>query len=151
MWRAEPSQILAAIILDLLVGDPRGWPHIARLVGALSVRYEAILTRRVQRGVMLGVVFWILVTGTIFSGYAITYWLCERLGATAVWLFNTLIIYQAIALTDLHRHVQAILQPLAAGDLVEARLRLAPNCGRGTRDLRKTRIRPAATSSGGGN
>ena len=147
MWRAEPSQILAAIILDLLVGDPRGWPHIARLAGALSVRYEAVLTRRVQRGVMLGVVFWILVIGTIFFGYVITYWLCERLGATATWLLNTLIIYQAVALTDLHRHVQAILQPLAAGDLVEARLRLARIVGRDTESLSKPEISRAAIES----
>jgi adenosylcobinamide-phosphate synthase len=86
---------------------------------------------------MLGIVFWILVTGTILSGYVITYWLCERLGATATWLLNTLIIYQAIALRDLHRHVQAILQPLAAGHLVEARLRLARIVGRDTESLRR--------------
>jgi adenosylcobinamide-phosphate synthase len=147
MWRADPSQILAAIMLDLLVGDPRGWPHIARLAGALSVWYEALLTRRVQRSVMLGVVFWVLVTGTIFSFYVITYWLCDRLGAPATWLLNTLIIYQAIAMTDLHQHVQAVLRPLAADDLVEARIRLARIVGRDTETLSKPEISRAAIES----
>ena len=145
MWRADPSQILAAIVLDLLVGDPRGWPHIARLTGELSVRYEAVLTRRMQRSVTLGVVFWGLVTGTIFAGYMIAYWFCARLGAT--WLLNTLIIYQAIAAKDLHRHVRAVFQPLATGNLAEARSRLAWIVGRDTETLNEPEISRAAIES----
>jgi len=147
MWRADPAQILAAIMLDLLVGDPRGWPHTTRLAGALSVRYEAFLTRRMQRSVLLGVVFWVLVTGTMFSIYVITYWLCARVGAGVAWLLNTLIIYQAIAVTDLHRHVQAVLQPLAAGDLAAARIQLARIVGRDTGTLSKPEISRATIES----
>ena len=145
MWRADPSQILVAIALDLLVGDPRGWPHIARLAGALSVRYEAVLTRRAQRSVALGIVFWGLVTGTIFAGYMIAYWFCARVGAA--WLLNTLVIYQAIAATDLHRHVRAVFQPLAAGNLTEARGRLAWIVGRDTETLSEAEISRAAIES----
>jgi adenosylcobinamide-phosphate synthase len=145
MWRADPFQISAAIVLDLLVGDPRGWPHIARLAGVLSVRYEAVLTRRAQRSVTLGIVFWGLVTGTIFAGYTIAYWFCARLGAA--WLLNTLVIYQAIAATDLHRHVRAVFQPLAAGNLAEARGRLAWIVGRDTETLSEAEISRAAIES----
>jgi adenosylcobinamide-phosphate synthase len=145
MWRADPSQILAAIVLDLLLGDPRGWPHIARLTGELSTRYEAVLTRKAQRSVTLGTLFWGLVTGTIFAGYSIAYWLCARVRAT--WLFNTLIIYQAIAAMDLHRHVRAVYQPLAAGNLVEARSRLAWIVGRDTETLSEPEISRTAIES----
>jgi adenosylcobinamide-phosphate synthase len=145
MWRADPAQILAAIALDLLVGDPRGWPHIARLTGELSARYEALLTRRARRSVTLGIVFWLLVTGTIFAGYTIAYWFCARLGAT--WLFDTLIIYQSIAARDLHRHVRAVWQPLAAGNLPEARSRLAWIVGRDTETLTEPEISRAAIES----
>jgi len=147
MWRADPSQIFAAIALDLLVGDPRGWPHIARLTGELSARYEAVLTRRVQRSVTLGIVFWGLVTGTIFASYTVAYWFCSRLGSAATWLLNTLIIYQAIAAMDLHRHVRAVFQPLAAGNLAEARIRLAWIVGRDTETLSEPEISRAAIES----
>jgi adenosylcobinamide-phosphate synthase len=147
MWRADPSQILAAILLDLVVGDPGGWPHLARLTGALSVRYEAVLTRRRQRRVALGVIFWGLVTGTILTFYAIIYWLFAMFGSGATWLLNTLVIYQAIAAMDLHRHVQAILRPLAASDLAEARNRLARIVGRDTQTLGETEISRAAIES----
>jgi adenosylcobinamide-phosphate synthase len=145
MWRADPSQILAAIVLDLLLGDPHGWPHIARLAGVLSVRYEAVLTRRAQRSVALGIVFWGLAAGTMFAGYTIAYWFCARLGAT--WLLNTLLIYQAIAAKDLRRHVRAVFQPLAAGNLAEARGRLAWIVGRDTETLNETEISRAAIES----
>ncbi|HYY31025.1 MAG TPA: adenosylcobinamide-phosphate synthase CbiB [Chthoniobacterales bacterium] len=147
MWQADPSQIVAAIILDLFVGDPRGWPHIARLTGKLSVRYEAIVTQGRERSVTLGVVFWGLVTGTLFALYAISYYLCAMIGSGATWLLNTLIIYQAIAAMDLYRHVQAVLKPLASGDLVEARNRLARIVGRDTVTLAEPEISRAAIES----
>src|SRR5271165_7272228 len=125
MWRADPSQVMTAIVLDLMVGDPHGWPHLARLTGGLSAGYEAVLTRGLPRSVALGIVFWGLVTGTIFFGYAIAYVLCAKIGTTATWLLDTLMIYQAIAAMDLHRHVRAVIRPLAAGNLVEARRRLS--------------------------
>jgi adenosylcobinamide-phosphate synthase len=44
MWPLNPGQILAAMVIDLVVGDPHGWPHIARYTGALSLAYERWLT-----------------------------------------------------------------------------------------------------------
>jgi adenosylcobinamide-phosphate synthase len=44
MWPLNPLQILAAIVIDLVVGDPQGWPHISRYAGALSLAYERWLT-----------------------------------------------------------------------------------------------------------
>jgi adenosylcobinamide-phosphate synthase len=147
MWRADPFQILVAITLDLLIGDPRGWPHIARLTGALSVRYEAVLTRRLRRSVSLGFVFWGLVTGTIIVLYLLSYFLCARFGPAWTWLLNTLVIYQAVAAMDLYRHVQAVLGPLTAGNLVEARNRLGWIVGRDTESLEEPEISRAAIES----
>jgi adenosylcobinamide-phosphate synthase len=145
MWRADPSQILAAILLDLLMGDPRGWPHIARMTGALAVRYEALLTRRARRSVRLGIAFWGLVTGTVFAAYGIAYGLCAKVGAA--WLLNTVIIYQAVAAKDLYLHVQAVFRPLAAGNLMEARRRLGWIVGRDTETLTEPEISRAAIES----
>jgi hypothetical protein len=44
MWPLNPWQISAAIVIDLALGDPHGWPHIARYAGALSLAYERWLT-----------------------------------------------------------------------------------------------------------
>ena len=147
MWRADPSQLLAAIMLDLLVGDPPGWPHIARLTGGLSTRYEAILTRKAKRSVGLGILFWGLVTGTIFAGYTTAYFLSSKLSRAAISILNTFIIYQSIAATDLDRHVQAVFRPLAAGNLDTARRRLSWIVGRDTEALDVPEISRAAIES----
>jgi cobalamin biosynthesis protein CobD/CbiB len=65
MWRVDPSQILIALVLDALIGDPRGWPHIARGAGWLSTACEKLLTARLRRSVTLGGAFWALVAGSM--------------------------------------------------------------------------------------
>src|SRR5262249_52295897 len=139
-WGAGPNQIAAAIALDLLFGDPRDWPHITRLTGWLSERYERLLTKRAQRTVGLGVVFWCCVVGTLLVLYLVARRFCELLGSGAVLVLDTVIIYQAIAAKDLHCHAEAVLRPLLCHDLVEARKRLSCLVGRDTQSLDESEI-----------
>jgi adenosylcobinamide-phosphate synthase len=147
MWRVDPSQIFLAILLDVLLGDPRGWPHIARWAGRLSVIYEKLLTARLRRSVLLGVVFWILVAGTMLTIYVAAYRVCSALSPLGVQILETLVIYQAIAAMDLSRHVKAIIVPLANGKLIAARRRLAWIVGRDTEALSESEISRAAIES----
>jgi adenosylcobinamide-phosphate synthase len=147
MWRVDPSQIFIAITLDILLGDPRSWPHIARWAGWLSVGYEKLLTARLSRSVLLGVVFWILVAGTMLAIYAAAYCVCSALNPLGAQILETLVIYQAIAAMDLSRHVKAIIVPLANGNLAAARSRLAWIVGRDTEALGESEISRAAIES----
>jgi adenosylcobinamide-phosphate synthase len=143
----SPIQIAAAIVLDLFFGDPRDWPHIARLTGWLAERYERLLTKRAQRTVTLGVVFWFFVVGTLLVLYVFARRFCEFLGSGAVLVLDTLIIYQAIAAKDLHCHAKAVLRPLLCHDLVEARKRLSFVVGRDTQSLDESEIARATIES----
>jgi adenosylcobinamide-phosphate synthase len=147
MWRVDPSQISIAIVLDVLLGDPRGWPHIARWAGWLSVAYEKLLTAHLRRSVLLGVAFWILVAGTMLAIYAAAYRVCSALNPLGAQILETLVIYQAIAAMDLSRHVKAIIVPLANGNLIAARSRLAWIVGRDTEALGEPEISRAAIES----
>ena len=147
MWRVDPSQIFIAIILDILLGDPHGWPHIARSAGWLSVAYEKLLTAHLRRSVLLGIIFWILVAGTMLAIYAVAYCVCSALIPLGAEILETLIIYQAIAAMDLSQHVKAIIVPLANGNLVAARSRLAWIVGRDTEALGESEISRAAIES----
>jgi adenosylcobinamide-phosphate synthase len=147
MWRVDPLQILIAIALDLLLGDPRGWPHIVRMVGRLSIVYEKLLTSRLHRSVLLGVIFWMLVAGTMLAFYAAAHRICWALSPLAARVLETLVIYQAIAAMDLSRHVRAIIHPLGKSDLAAARGRLAWIVGRDTESLDESEISRAAIES----
>jgi len=135
-----PIQIAAAIGLDLLFGDPRDWPHIARLTGWLSDSYERLLTKAAQRTVALGLVFWFCVVGTVLVLYAFARRFCSVLGSSAVLVLDTLIIYQAIAAKDLYSHAEAVLRPLLGNDLNEARKQLSWLVGRDTQSLGESEI-----------
>jgi adenosylcobinamide-phosphate synthase len=147
MWRVNPVQLAAAIGLDLLFGDPRNWPHIAKFTGRLSEWYEGLLTERAQRTVALGAVFWFCVIGTLLALYVLARSFCLLIGSDAVMVLDSVIIYQTIAAKDLHGHAEAVLKPLMRQDLVEARKRLSLLVGRDTQSLDESEISRGAIES----
>jgi adenosylcobinamide-phosphate synthase len=147
MWLLNPSPIVAALTVDLVVGDPHGWPHIARGAGVLSAAYEGWLTRHFSRNLLLGLIFWILVVGTVLAGYVVIRFICSLISPIATYVFDVLIIYQAIAARDLHKHAKTILRALVSGDLSVARQRLSYIVGRDTRDLDASEISRATIES----
>ena len=147
MWLLNPSQLVAAIAIDLVIGDPHGWPHEARLAGVLSTVYERWLTRHFSRSIRLGLLFWFAVVGTMLVGYAIIHIICSLISPVASYVFDVFIIYQAIAARDLHRHAQSILQALVSGNLGAARKRLSYIVGRDTENLDPSEISRATIES----
>jgi adenosylcobinamide-phosphate synthase len=147
MWRIKPIQLAAAVGLDLLFGDPRSWPHIAKFSGRLAQWYERLLTKRAQRTAALGVVFWFSVVGTLFAVYALVRRFCLLIGSGAVLVLDSVIIYQSIAVRDLHGHAKAVLKPLIRQDLAEARKRLSWLVGRDTQSLDASEISRGAIES----
>ena len=147
MWLLNPSQIVAAIVIDLLIGDPHGWPHEARFAGVLSTVYERWLARHFSRSIQLGVFFWLLVVGTMVAGYAVIHVVCSLINSVASYVFDVFIVYQAIAARDLHRHAKSILQALVSGDLSAARKQLSYIVGRDTKHLDASEISRATIES----
>jgi adenosylcobinamide-phosphate synthase len=147
MWLLNPSQIVAAMVIDLVIGDPRGWPHEARFAGVLSTVYERWLTRHFSRSSLLGLLFWFMVVGTMLAVYAIVHVICSLISPVATDVFDVFIVYQAIAARDLHRHAKSILQALVSGDLSAARKRLSSIVGRDTQHLDESEISRATIES----
>jgi adenosylcobinamide-phosphate synthase len=147
MWRTSPFQLAAAVALDLLLGDPRNWPHIAKFTGQISEWYEVQLTNRARRTTALGFVFWFCVVGTLVTFYMLARRFCFLIGPGAVLFFDSIIIYQAIAARDLHSHAEAVLKLLIRQDLAGARNRLSLLVGRDTQSLDESEISRAAIES----
>src|SRR5580700_2162319 len=103
MWLVSPSQIVAAIIVDLAIGDPHGWPHIARCTGMLSTVYEGWLTQHFSRNILVGLLFWFMVVGTMLTVYIGIRFICSLINPVASYVFDVFVIYQAIAARDLHK------------------------------------------------
>jgi adenosylcobinamide-phosphate synthase len=130
--------LIVAIILDYIIGDPWGWPHPVRGMGwAIAIGKNAILnwckTPSVQKiaGVLLaicviggsGFISW----GLVYLAFQLNYWLG----------FSTqcIMLASCFAGRSLRDAAIAVLTPLEAGDLNQARATLSLYVGRDTDNL----------------
>ena len=137
-------QILAAVALDLLVGDPRWLPHPVRGIGRLAQRLERPMRRLIRNEKAAGIVTVLLVVSTAgVSAWGLIYLagFCHPLAADIV---SIILIYTTIATHDLARHSRAVFRALAVGDLEQARRCVAEIVGRDTAQLDEAGVTRAA-------
>jgi len=127
--------VLAAFLLDLLLGDPRWFPHPVRGMGWLAARLETILRPSPMPLKVSGAVVAVLVVG--ISGAVA--WLLVA-GASALHPYagsfvSVVLLWSCFASRDLADHARAVLSPLLSGDLEEARHKVSWMVGRDTDEL----------------
>lgn len=128
-WRPD---LAFGFLLDRALGDPWGWPHPVRWIGAWAALLERVLRRVVpwERGA--GVLLWILVVVPSAAIPAATAAAAFRSDPAAGWATAAVWTWLALAGKDLERHARAVLVPLGASDLPAARSALARIVGRDT-------------------
>lgn len=125
-------QIVAAVALDLIIGDPRWFPHPVRFIGRFALALEnpcrRLITGPRSAGAAAAV---IVVVSTVAVTWAILYLTrCVHpvLGDAA----GIVVIYTGIAARDLVGHSMDVYRTLVTGNLAEARNRVGMMCGRDT-------------------
>lgn len=140
-------EIVAAMALDLAIGDPRWLPHSVRGIGWLAQGLEGLTRRCFPWPRLAGLVTAVLVVGvTGLCAYGVVA-LAARWNPLAGAIVSILLIYTTIAARDLCRHSRAVYRALAEGDLVEARRCVGMIVGRDTEHLDETEVTRAAVES----
>lgn len=130
--------IFFAFILDLILGDPRWFPHPVVFMGRLISFLENVFRSFIKSKV------WELLTGGILaivvpvSAFLVTYWLIGVAGSfsqAAGWLAAVFLGYTTIAARSLYAEPQKVAKLLLTGDLPGARKELSCLVGRDTREL----------------
>ena len=138
------TQILAAVAVDLVLGDPRWLPHPVRGIGWLAKRLETPLRTLFRNEWIAGVMAVLLVVGTT----TLLSWEAIHLAGVAHPLagdiLSILVIYTSIAPRDLIRHSMQVYQSLKAGDLPLSRTRVSWIVGRDTANLDEAGVTRAA-------
>ncbi len=141
------QHILLALLLDLLLGDPRWLPHPVQGIGWLAQQSEASLRRLIAHQKLAGIFVVLLVVGStvtvglgLLKGAALLHPLAGDIVAI-------LLLYTCLATRSLHDHALAVYRPLQAGDLAEARQRVGWLVGRDTDQLDEGEITRAAVES----
>jgi adenosylcobinamide-phosphate synthase len=135
MFAISPFVIIAAVVLDLLVGDPRWLPHPVVGIGRLISTTEKALRRLVRFERLAGVLLLICVVGSasllalllLKGAYAVSPYLGVALATVLSWT--------CLAARSLHGESKLVADRLAAGDLLGARQYLSRIVGRDTEDL----------------
>lgn len=131
----EPSVILAAVALDLLLGDPRWLAHPVVYIGKLIGLLERVLRRFAIKETVAGVV---LLVGTVAATVAAADALIRSLAVIFPWAgiaAGIFFSYTCLAARSLHQESKLVAEALAAGDLPEARRLLSYIVGRDTEEL----------------
>lgn len=148
-------QILIAFILDLLIGDPPGYPHPVRLIGAGAARLEPLTRRYFPSERVAGTVTVIIVLLCTFSvcwGWVAGLSLLHPLAGTAGSIF---LIYTSISVRCLFDESRPVLHHLRGNRLDQARLSLGKIVGRDTaqldeREVLRATVETVAESIGDG-
>ncbi len=132
--------VLAAVLLDLLFGDPRWLPHPVVAMGKLIVGLEKSLRRLVANERLGGVLLLVLTVG-ITAGLA---WSLVR-GASLIHpaagvVVSALLGWTCLAARSLHGESKLVADALLRGDLPEARRFLSYIVGRDTAELSEPEI-----------
>ena len=141
----DAALLTAAVVLDLLLGDPVYRLHPIRLMGGALTGLENALRRLGADGYFGGVLLFLLLAA-IFVGAAILVptALAKLPWATAA--FHIYILFSMIALGDLRKHVFAVDRAATQGDS-EARQAIAQLVGRDTSMMDAAACRRAAIES----
>lgn len=127
--------VLAAVLLDLLLGDPRWLPHPVVAIGKLITILEKLLRRLVANERLGGVLLLVLTVG-ITAGVS---WSLVQ-GAALIHpaagvVVSALLGWTCLAARSLHGESKLVADTLLRGDLPEARRFLSRIVGRDTAEL----------------
>jgi len=132
----------AGYLLDLLLGDPAGWPHPIRLFGWLIAKGEAWLNKGKALFVK-GLLLTLTLCSTTFICFhylTVTLW---RLHPIAWYLFNSLFVFYGLAHRQLIKEGRQVFDTLQQKGVEAGRQQLSRIVGRDTRALSAGQIRIA--------
>lgn len=148
----QVSLLLAAALLDFVVGDPWGWPHPVQAMGWVIGRYSEVTIRWSPKPPVMklaGIGLAVLLMGGTFGVSAVGLSLLAKISPLLRWSGECVLLASCFAGRSLRRAAVDVLQPLS-GDveeieiseaaLMSSREKLALYVGRDTAQLSESEV-----------
>ncbi|OAZ99608.1 cobalamin biosynthesis protein CobD [Halomonas sp. G11] len=140
--------IAVAIMIDLIVGDPRSLPHPVVIIGRFISHYERLWNRGSPKQRRLsGVLLTVIVVGGVWGGSVLVLAILARLHPGLALIAELWLLSTTLAIKGLADAGRAIAAPLAKGDLPAARQALGMIVGRDTYGLDEAEITRGAVET----
>lgn len=140
--------VVVAIVIDLIIGDPRSLPHPVVLIGRFVSAFERLWNRgsAYQRRVS-GVVLTIIVVGGVWSVSWLILVLLAQLHPGLALIAELWLLSTTLAIKGLGDAARAVIKPLTQGDLAASRTALGMIVGRDTHNLDEAEITRGAVET----
>lgn len=137
--------------IDLILGDPHGFPHpvvlIGKLISALEHGLRRIFPRTAGGEKAAGAVLWLLVAtlSTLFP--ALLLWACRRISPWLGLAVESAMCWQILATKSLRDESMKVFDALETGDMEKSRYAVSMIVGRDTAGLDDAAITRAAVET----
>jgi adenosylcobinamide-phosphate synthase len=143
--------LMIGFTLDVLVGDPRKWPHLVVAIGRTITWSEHLLRRsfpKTSKGEIAGgVVLAILVPGVwCLAAFGLLY-LCVLIHPLLGLAVESILCWQCLAMRSLRDESMAVYKELEKGDIKAARQAVSWIVGRDTEELDEAGVTRAAVET----
>ena len=136
----DTAIILAAVLLDLVLGDPRALPHPVVAIGRLITLLEPPLRRVFGNARLAGLMLLVTTVGMTYAIAALILRLAYAITPAAGFLAALYLAWVSLAARSLHLESGKVAKALQRGDLPGARLALSYIVGRETAELDEPEI-----------
>ena len=141
------TQILAAAVLDLVLGDPRWFPHPVKGMGRLALFLEGVTQPRFKSETLAGIATAVAVIALTVAAATLALTMAASIHPWLGDVISIILLYSGIAARDLSAHAGGVRDALQAGDLQLARQRVGMIVGRDTAQLEEPEVARAAVES----
>lgn len=143
--------LAAGFCIDLLLGDPQGWPHpviaIGRLISLLERGLRRIFPKSPAGERWAGGLLWVLTAGISTAVPALLLWGCHLVSPWLRLAVESVMCWQILAVKSLRTESMKVHAALAAGDTEGARHAVSMIVGRDTARLDRAGIARAAVET----
>ena len=143
--------LILGFCLDLVIGDPQGFPHPVMFIGKLIDRTEKgmrkLFPKTVRGENLAGAAVWLIVV-TVSTGIpALLLWLAYGIRCWLGLALETILCAQILATKSLRTESMKVYEALKAGDLEKARYAVSMIVGRDTARLDAAGVARAAVET----
>ena len=136
----DTAIVLAAVLLDLALGDPRALPHPVVAIGRLISSLESLLRRLCKNLRVAGVLLLVMTVGITYACAALLLKVAYAVSPEAGFLLSLYIAWVCLAARSLHAESAKVVKALNGKDLAGARTALSYIVGRETAELDEPEI-----------
>jgi adenosylcobinamide-phosphate synthase len=140
LFHKDTAIVLAAVVLDLVLGDPRALPHPVVAIGRMISFLECLLLRLFKDARLAGIVLLVTTVGVTYAVAALLLKAAYAFAPDAGFVVGLYLAWVSLAARSLHVESGKVAMALERGDIAEARLALSYIVGRETAQLDEPEI-----------